>query len=108
MGALGSSERADAYRERYETWCDPEIPAFHYGTHYSCGALVLYYLIRLEPFTSLHIDLQSGKFDITDRLFHSIPVKWHNCNELQSEVTELIPEMYYQPEILRVLLSPDK
>ena len=32
----------------------------------------MHYLIRLEPFTALHIQLQGGKFDIPDRQFHSI------------------------------------
>lgn len=29
-----------------------------YGTHYSSAAAVLYYLVRQEPFTSMHIRLQ--------------------------------------------------
>ena len=85
MGALGSPERLKGYIERYESWCDPETPAFHYGTHYSSGAFVLYYLIRMEPYTSLHIELQGGRFDITDRLFHSVQRTWEHCNTMQSE-----------------------
>jgi len=61
MGALGTKERLESFIERYDSWCDPDTPAFHYGTHYSSGAFVLYYLIRLEPFTSLHIDLQARR-----------------------------------------------
>ena len=37
------------------------IAKFHYGTHYSNAAGVLHYLVRMEPFTSLHIELQSGR-----------------------------------------------
>lgn len=40
------------------------IAKFHYGTHYSNAAGVLHYLVRMEPFTSLHIELQSGRYDI--------------------------------------------
>ena len=47
------------------------IPKFHYGSHYSSAGVVLHYLLRLEPFTSLSIALQSGKFDCPDRLFSS-------------------------------------
>ena len=48
---------------RFEHFDDPEgrIPKFHYGTHYSNAAGVMHYLIRMEPFTSLHIELQSGR-----------------------------------------------
>lgn len=34
------------------------IPPFHHGTLYSSSAFVLWYLMRVEPFTSLHIHLQ--------------------------------------------------
>lgn len=48
---------------RYENFEDPTgtIDRFHYGTHYSNAAGVIHYLIRVEPFTSLHIQLQSGR-----------------------------------------------
>ena len=49
---------------------------FHYGTHYSSAAAVLYYLIRLDPYTRHVIKFQSGKFDKPDRLFHSIKQTW--------------------------------
>ena len=39
---------------------DSEIPPFHYGSHYSSAAIVLFYLIRLEPFTGLNRHLQAG------------------------------------------------
>ena len=49
---------------RFETFEDPSgmIEKFHYGTHYSNAASVMHYMVRLEPFTSLHIQLQSGKY----------------------------------------------
>jgi hypothetical protein len=37
---------------------DLDVPPFHYGTHYSAAGVVLYYLIRLEPFTGLSRTLQ--------------------------------------------------
>lgn len=37
---------------------DMALPPFHHGSHYSSSAYVLWYLMRLEPFTSLHIHLQ--------------------------------------------------
>ena len=48
-----------------------------HGTHYSTSAIVLYFLIRLEPFTRISLELQGGKFDHADRLFSSIPRAWN-------------------------------
>ena len=48
------------------------MPPFHWGSHYSVAGFVIWYLMRLEPFTSLHVQLQDGKFDKPDRLFRSI------------------------------------
>jgi len=64
-------------------WDDPEgtIPKFHCGSHYSCSAIVLYFLIRLEPFTNIALKLQGGKFDHADRLFSSVAYSWRLASE---------------------------
>ena len=33
---------------------------------------MLFWLLRMEPFTSYAIELQSGRFDHADRLFYSV------------------------------------
>ena len=63
-----------------------QIPPFHYGTHYSTSAFVLNYLLRLEPFTTQFLALQSGKFDHPNRLFHSVKAAWDNCQRDTSDV----------------------
>ena len=70
IGALDDA-RLEQFLERYEAFEDPsgQVKKFLYGTHYSSSATVLFYLLRLEPFTSLHIGLQAGKFDHPDRYF---------------------------------------
>ena len=96
---------------------------FLYGTHYSTAASILHYLVRLEPFASLHCKMQSGTskrakiggvddglsqvataaaFDHPDRLFHSIPDLWRACNDPDSlaDVKELTPEWFYLTEFL--------
>lgn len=73
---------------------------FHYGTHYSNSANVMHYLIRLEPFTTLHIQLQSDRFDVADRQFHNIANSWKVIYENPNDVKELIPEFFYLPEFL--------
>lgn len=100
VGAL-NEKRLKNILERYEAFQDQSIPKFHYGSHYSSVGVVLFFLLRLEPFTSYNIKLQGGQFDLPDRLFHSLPVSWENCMTSNSDVKELIPEFFYMPEFLR-------
>ncbi|XP_014501021.1 BEACH domain-containing protein B isoform X2 [Vigna radiata var. radiata] len=99
VGAL-DTKRFEVFEDRYRNFCDPDIPSFYYGSHYSSMGIVLYYLLRLEPFTSLHRNLQGGKFDHADRLFQSIENTYRNCLTNTSDVKELIPEFFYMPEFL--------
>lgn len=105
MGAQGDT-RAVQFRERYEALeqgyeMGDGPPPFHYGTHYSCAAYVLYYLMRLEPFSRLALSLQGGKFDVADRLFHNVGSSWRSASsENLQDVRELIPEFYYLPDFL--------
>jgi WD40 repeat protein len=100
IGALNES-RLENIVERYECFTDPVIPRFHYGSHYSSVGTVLYYLIRMEPFTNCAIQLQSGTFDLPDRLFHSLETTWQNIMMSNSDVKELTPEFFYTPEFLK-------
>uniref|UniRef100_A0A2K5YND7 Neurobeachin like 1 n=1 Tax=Mandrillus leucophaeus TaxID=9568 RepID=A0A2K5YND7_MANLE len=97
-----NEKNAKAMREKYENFEDPmgTIDKFHYGTHYSNSAGVMHYLIRVEPFTTLHIQLQSGRFDCADRQFHSVPATWQALMDNPYDVKELIPEFFYFPEFL--------
>ncbi|KAK8802067.1 hypothetical protein WA158_006462 [Blastocystis sp. Blastoise] len=83
-------------QERYESCDDGVLPPFHFGTHYSTllGA-ILYYLIRVEPFTGLHTVCQNGHFDLPDRLFTSIPSSFSLCISSISDTREFIPDMFY-------------
>jgi hypothetical protein len=98
IGALNPSRR-EYFEERYESWESPGIPPFHYGTHYSTSAFVLNWLIRMEPFTTMFLALQGGKFDHPDRLFSSVNLSWKNSQRDTSDVKELIPEWYFLPEM---------
>ena len=71
-----------------------------FGSLYSSSAVVEGYLIRMEPFTSLHITLHSGRFDIADRLFISIPQAWESVRHTDMDFRELIPEFFVNPEFL--------
>ena len=52
---------ASNYKKRFDNWLEPDpehpTPPFHYATHYSSAAAVTYYLIRLEPLTSVHVQV---------------------------------------------------
>ena len=110
MGALGE-KRAKEFRSRYQevkSLEDPMTPPFHYGTHYSTSAYILYYFVRMEPFSQMSIDLQNGKFDHPSRLFTSINRSWiaasggnpADSSSLQ-DVRELTPEFFYSTEFLK-------
>ncbi|KAK2977991.1 hypothetical protein RJ640_023529 [Escallonia rubra] len=99
VGAL-ESKRFEVFEDRYRNFSDPDIPSFYYGSHYSSMGIVLFYLLRLEPFTALHRTLQGGKFDHADRLFQSIEGTYRNCLSNTSDVKELVPEFFYMPEFL--------
>ena len=98
VGAL-NPERLESILERFECFGDADVPPFHYGSHYSSAGVVLHYMLRLEPFTTMAIDLQGGRFDCPDRLFFSVAECWRGCNTSMSDVKELIPEFFYEPEI---------
>ncbi|XP_068488432.1 BEACH domain-containing protein C2 isoform X2 [Phaseolus vulgaris] len=99
VGAL-NPDRLNRFQERYTNFDDPVIPKFHYGSHYSSAGTVLYYLVRVEPFTTLAIQLQGGKFDHADRMFSDISATWNGVLEDMSDVKELVPELFYQSEVL--------
>lgn len=102
MGAI-NPERLQNFQERFNTFEDPDgkIGKFLYGSHYSSSAAVMFYLLRLEPFTTFHISLQGGKFDHADRQFLSFSNLWKSVTTSTSDVKELIPEFFYFPEFLR-------
>jgi len=101
MGALGSQDRINTYIERFENTdtFDP-VPPFHFGSHYSSPAIILQYLVRLAPFTQGAIQLQSGRFDLADRLFYSMSESYRGATEEIADVRELLPEFYCLPDFL--------
>ncbi|KAJ3673307.1 hypothetical protein LUZ60_006681 [Juncus effusus] len=95
-------EGEDEFCKRYDSWDDPDVPKFHYGSHYSSAGIVLFYLLRLPPFSHENQKLQGGAFDHADRLFNSVRDTWSSAagKSNTSDVKELIPEFYYMPEFL--------
>jgi hypothetical protein len=101
IGAL-NADRLAQLLERFrdlELFGFSEAERFLYGSHYSSPGIVLHYLIRQEPFTTMAIELQSGRFDCPDRLFFDIAGSWNGCLSSSSDMKELIPEFYSLPEM---------
>ncbi|XP_077360682.1 neurobeachin a isoform X13 [Festucalex cinctus] len=98
IGAL-NPKRAAFYAERYETWDDDSAPPDHYATLYSTAHSTLMWMLRIEPFTTFFLNANDGKFDHADRTFSGIGRSWRNCQRDTADVTELIPEFYYLPEM---------
>jgi len=99
VGALNPT-RLSHLQERFDSWEEDRVPPFFYGTHYSTMAFVLHWLVRVEPFSSLHIKFHDGFFDFGARMFSSLKESWKNTWESTSDVKELIPELFYLPEML--------
>jgi len=71
-----------------------------YRFHYSNPFYVVHYLVRVEPFTSIHIELQDQKFDKPNRLFWSVEKSWEGVNSNSPDFRELIPEFFTLPDFL--------
>uniref|UniRef100_A0A7S0GW54 BEACH domain-containing protein n=1 Tax=Amorphochlora amoebiformis TaxID=1561963 RepID=A0A7S0GW54_9EUKA len=99
MGMINPS-RCEIFEERYENPL-PDVPPFHYGSHYSSPAVVNYFLVRVEPYSTLARTQQGGRFDLADRLFDSVERAWNLSYSQSSDVKELIPEFFSNPAFLR-------
>jgi len=99
IGALNPT-RLEEFLERFRSFDDDTVPKFMYGSHYSSAGVVLHYMVRQEPFTTLAINLQGGRFDCPDRVFFELNRTWDNCNQSMSDVKEMIPELFSCPEAL--------
>ena len=109
VGAL-NKQRLENNKERLnscdETFLDESADAtdrsgFLYQTGYSNPFIVTYYLLRLEPFTTLHIALNDGKFDNPNRIFNSLGDSFSMLLEPHSKsFQELVPEFFFLPDFL--------
>ncbi|KAG9138702.1 hypothetical protein Leryth_023201 [Lithospermum erythrorhizon] len=98
IGAL-NSDRLKEFQERYSSFSDPTIPKFLYSSHYSNPKTVLYYLGRVEPFFTLYINSQGGE-NHADTLFSDVGATWNGVLEDMNDIKELVPELFYLPEML--------
>ena len=105
MGMLGlnegSKERRDNYIMNFESPDEknPEENYDRYGSHYSTGLNLTYYLVRVFPFSYIRIEMQGKNFDDPNRLFNSLETSFENAITQKSDLRELIPEFFCFPEM---------
>ena len=87
MGKINRS-KWENIKKNYERTKKDEIPGikpFLYGSFYSNPAIVSNFLIRINPFSFQHFELQSKQFDLADRLFYSVPDSFKSLNQCSSD-----------------------
>ena len=97
IGAL-NEQRLASIREMLDDMIEEKERCL-YRMHYSSAASVIGYLIRTEPFASLHILLQGGRFDHADRIFCDVSSTWNLVTSVTHDFRELIPQFFCLPEM---------
>ena len=102
-----SIQRKKLFIESYDISVDEkkfqEEPeeVFLFNTYYSNPIYTCNYLIRIFPYSFLGIEFQGEGFDDPNRLFYSLPITMKNTLSHKSDIREMIPELFYMPEIFQ-------
>lgn len=99
IGALNEERIIDLRKKMIDLSEYCEYP-YLYSSFAVCPLSVYLWNLRMEPFTSLHIKMQSGKFDHSSRLFSSIEDAYFLVTHHLNDYRELIPEFYFSEEFL--------
>ena len=79
---------------------DKDLDIYQLGTHYMAGRMALGYLFRAEPFSSILLHFEKGR-DSPSRMFQAIGHTWKSGIGDTSDNKELVPELFYLPDILQ-------
>jgi hypothetical protein len=99
VGKLNESRFAGLY-ENYRECPDELVDKCLYRFHYSNAFYVLHFLARMEPFTTLHIEVNDRKFDKPSRMFISIQKTFEGVTSRSPDFRELLPEFFSLPDFL--------
>ena len=99
MGALGQ-ERLDELIKRLADLRYFEVDEFLYSCYASTPLEVFLFNVRVEPYTTQHIEIQGGRFDTPMRIFFSIQKTFESAITQMNDYRELIPEFYYDNQFL--------
>ncbi|OHT10854.1 hypothetical protein TRFO_19749 [Tritrichomonas foetus] len=95
MGQLGE-ERA----RKFDMIFEDSYPQYYYGTHYLHFGVVTYFMFRIDPFSVFSFILHRG-WDHPNRIFSRVTETWLSASaKSQSDVKELVPQMYKVPDYL--------
>ena len=95
--SVQDEEKCEAFLSKKENYISEDDSISH-GNHYSTSAYILFYLMRVNPFTNNMIKFQSNHFDIADRQYTDIEQTIFLCQKLNNN-RELIPELFCIPEL---------
>ena len=74
--------------------------SYFYSTCYTSSLSITNWLVRLEPFSSLHVNYNNGHFCQASKIFASIRKEFNIVTSLENDFRELIPEFFYSPDFL--------
>ena len=99
---LDSIKRKDIFLKNYIAKKDGDLlgySMFIFNIYYSNPAFLFNYLLRIFPYTLLHIEYQGGNFDNPNRLFNSVENALNNSLREKTDLREMIPEFFYMIEL---------
>lgn len=99
IGALNPSKLQECLTT-YQQYEEGGMPPYMYSSAPVSPLAIYFWLVRMEPYTTLHTDMQSGRFDQSARLFASISKAWKLVRNQSGDFRELIPEFFFMPEFL--------
>jgi hypothetical protein len=83
----------------FEETCELQGAGAHFPTYMSNIGSAIFYLVRIEPFTTREMEFQGGELDSGDRTFVSMEATVKLMSSPLSKATfECVPEFYYLPE----------
>jgi hypothetical protein len=96
IDTLGA-ERLQDLLGRIQEFRQIGVVPFLYSTYASWPLSIFWFLIRMEPYTTMHIDMQGGKFDNSHCVFSSIGITWTSMISQLNDYKELWLEFFYEP-----------
>ncbi|OHS97641.1 hypothetical protein TRFO_09350 [Tritrichomonas foetus] len=106
IGAVNSQRLSELQRKMKELESIGE-QSYLYGSGPSNPLSVYLWLVRLEPFTTQHIEVQGGRFDYASRIFRSISDSYLFASTNHNDYRELVPEFFFLPEFLKNMSNFD-
>lgn len=104
MGTM-SEKRLKNLEDQYEGLVESGHEGYLYASCYVSPLTVIHWLTRVEPYTSLHVEIQGGRFDHPQRMFLGVQLAYEQSCVNDNDYRELIPEFFSFPEFL---LNSDK